>query len=236
MKTSFKTFICAFVLFIFHSALQAQNTNGAENFRNDKKMSIKIGGGLFQPFLSETGVGYANASYDPNTGPGFSYFASFDYAITKNISIGVGYNGSFAGAEFIRNAVVDGQTINGYLEAGAVTNTHLLLNVTYTVSGEGIRPFATLGLGYLIQQVELGDVPLALTNNVETEIFPDFKSSGFGILPELGVQYYNFSLSAAYGISFEELTGEKNPDGFVSAGSLTSQALQINIGYRIYLF
>lgn len=236
MKPIHKTVVCLLVTSFFITSFWAQGPSTDLRGNDDKKISLKFGVGYFQAFLSDEGVSYDNATYDPNVGAGVSYFLGFDYNITEDIAIGIGYNGTYGKADFIRNAVVDSQTINGYLEAGAVTNTHILLNVSYTPVGSGIKPYGKLGFGYLIQQVELGDVPLNLTNNVETEIFPDYKSKGLGIMPELGVRYGDFFLSAAYGFSLEKLTGEDNPDGFVSTGSLTSQSLQINLSYRIFLF
>ncbi len=236
MKPIHKIIICLVVTSLFHTSIMAQSMNAFLEGSNDKKISLKLGVGYFHALLSDEGVSYTNATYDPNIGAGVSYFLGVDYNITESIAIGIGYNGTYGKADFIRNAVVDSQPINGFLEAGAVTNTHILLNLSYSPAGSGIQPYAKLGFGYLIQQVELGDVPLNLTNNVETEIFPDYKSSGFGVLPELGVRYGNFFLSAAYGFSLERLTGEDNPDGFVSTGSLTSQSLQVNVSYRIFLF
>ena len=203
----------------------------------DENFSVSLGAGYFQAFVNPEGVVYSNAVYDPNVGPGVSYFVSFDYHISETFAIGLGYNGNFAGGEFVRNATVNNETINGFLEAGAVTNTHILLNATYTPQGRSdIQPFGKLGIGYLIQQVENGDVPMRLTDGVEMEIFPDFKATGIGLLPEVGIRYNNFSLSAAYALSFDELIGEINPNGFVSPGSVSSNSLQINVAYRIFLF
>jgi len=230
MKTQVKILAIAVCLFSFHLSANAQS-------RLDKNFSVSLGAGYFQAFVNAEGVTYSNAVYDPNVGPGVSYFVSFDYHLSETFAIGVGYNGNFASGEFVRNATVSNETINGFLEAGAVTNTQILLNATYTPQGRSaIQPFGKLGIGYLTQQVENGDVPMRLTGGVEMEIFPDFKNSGIGLLPEVGIRYNDFSLSAAYSIGFNKLTGEDNPDGFVSPGTVSSSALQINVSYRIFLF
>ncbi|MEM6517671.1 MAG: hypothetical protein AAF688_15930 [Bacteroidota bacterium] len=230
MKSISRILTITAIFFFIQLTAEAQRRNADKNF------SLAFGAGYFQGFVSDDGVAYDNAIYDPNVGPGVSYFISFDYHLSESFAIGLGYNGNYAGAEFVRNATVGEETINGFLVAGAVTNSHILLNATYQIPGEGIQPFGKLGVGYITQQVENGDVPLRLTNNVETEVFPDFKSSGFVVLPELGLRYQSFYLSLAYTLPFDELTGEDNPDGFVSPGTVSSTGLQLNLSYRVFLF
>src|SRR5690606_32258123 len=103
--------------------------------------------------------------------------------------------GNYGKARFIKNAVINGEQINGYLEAGALANSNVLLNVTYWPGKAGLQPYAKVGAGFFISELELGDIPLRLTDNVEKELFPDYKSDGFGILPELGLKYNQFTLS-----------------------------------------
>jgi hypothetical protein len=198
--------------------------------------SLAFGAGLFGPNLSHSNITYDNAEFSPNIGPGISYFASFDYSVSEDFMVGIGFNGALAKADFIKDALVNDEQLIGYLDAGAIANTHFLLNLTYSPTGEGIKPFTRLGLGYFIEQAELGDVPLRLTDNVETEIFTDFKYSGFGLLPELGARYQSYTLSAGYSVALGELTGEKVKEGYQSPGEMTLQGLQINFAYRISLF
>jgi hypothetical protein len=202
----------------------------------DQKYSLSFGAGLFTPFLDHEGVNYANAEFDPQTSSGISYFGSFDYAISEKLAIGVGFNGNYGTAEFIRNANVNGTQIDGYLEAGAIANSHFLLNLTYTGDGEGIQPYARIGLGYFFYQAEMGDVPMELTGGVEEEIFPDFKYNGLGIIPEIGLRFNAFSLTAAYSLPFGELEGEEVPGGYISPGRVNLSGLQVNLAYRIGLF
>jgi hypothetical protein len=230
MKESIITSLITIILSVFTVQISAQDATQENNY------SLAFGLGYFAPILSEEGITFSNATYNPQVGAGFSYFASFDYKLSEKFALGMGFNGNYAGAEFIQNAIVDDQQVNGYLEAGAVANTHILLNLTYARPGEGIQPYAKLGVGYFIEQVELGDVPLELTNNVETELFPDFKSSGIGLLPELGARYNDLAFSVAYSFPFDDLTGETVPGGYLSVGSIASQGLQINVTYRISLF
>lgn len=210
----------------------------------EKKFSLKIGAGLYQPILSEDGVLFTNginsdgvsfsgANYDPETKLGLSLFTSIDYAVSDKFYVGLGFNGAFAGAEFIKDATVNNQTIDDYLENGALANMHFLVNLTYSPKGEGIKPYAKLGIGYLIQEVELGDIPLEITDNIETEIFTDYKNSGIGLIPEFGIRYKSISLSIAYSASFKELAGE-TVNGFTSPGSVTSQGLQLNLTYNLF--
>ena len=213
------------------NALNAQ-TNEA------KKYSLSLGAGYFSALLDDEGIAYPNATYAPEVGPGLSYFASLDYGLTEDFYVGVGLNGNYARGEFIQNAEVNGSQVDGYLEAGTVSNLAFLLNFTYAPVKSGVQPYAKLGVGYIIQQAELGDVPLSLTNNVEFELFPDYKFAGFGILPEVGIKYNSLSLSAAYGLPFGDLTGEEEegPDAYPSVGSISSRSLQVNVAYRLSLF
>jgi hypothetical protein len=73
---------------------------------SDKKFSASLGVGYFYAILAEEGVSYSNATYAPEIGPGFSYFLSFDYHITNNFHIGLGYNGSYASSKFIQNGTI----------------------------------------------------------------------------------------------------------------------------------
>ena len=230
MKESFTYILITIALSLVFGTAYAQEVS------EEKKYSLSIGTGYFVPLLSEDGIAFSNATYDPQIGAGLTYFASFDYAVSEKFSVGLGFNGNHAGADFIRDVTVNDELVNGYLEAGAVANAHLVINCTYVKTGEGIEPFAKLGLGYFTEEVELGDVPLELTDNIEVEMFPDFKSSGFGVLPEIGVRYNAFSFSAAYSLPFDDLTGEAVKEGFVSTGSIASQGLQFNVAYKILLF
>jgi len=203
----------------------------------NKKYSLAVGLGYFTPVLSAEGVSYPNGEYLPEYDLGVSFTLSFDYAVAKDFYIGVGYNGNYGKARFMKNVNINGEQITGYLEAGALENSSFLLNFTYFPTKKGIQPFAKLGLGYFINEVELGDVPLRLTNNVERELFPDYKSTGLGILPEIGVKYNRFTLSVAYGLPFNKLSGEE-PElgGNISTGTIRSHSIQINASYRIVLF
>ena len=216
----------------------SKNPAQAEPVAPGKKYSVSAGFGYYSPQISAEGVSYPDAEFSPETGVGISGFASFDYALTTDLYVGIGYNGSYGKAKFIKNATIYGQQISGYLEAGALENSHFVLNVTYFPAKGGLQPYAKLGLGYFISELELGDIPLELTNNVETELFPDYKSQGFGVLPELGIKYNRFTLSAAYGIPFNKLTSEdpSEPDAYTSSGSIRSHNLQINVGYRFFVF
>ncbi|WP_192820563.1 hypothetical protein [Rufibacter sp. LB8] len=209
-----------------------------EQFGQHKKYSISAGFGYYLPLLSEKNVGYQNAEYSPEIGLGISYFISLDYALTQDLFVGVGFNGSYATARFIKNANLNGEQINGYLKAGALENSNFLLNLTYAPSGNGWQPYAKLGVGFFKSELELGDIPLRLTNNVESELFPDYKASGLGILPEIGLKYKQFALSSAYALPFKKLTGEENPEpgAFPSTGTIKSHGLQVNASYRIYIF
>lgn len=222
----------AFLLAIalIHSGLLFSQNN------SDKKFSASLGVGYFNAFLTEEGVGYSNATYAPEIGAGISYFFSFDYHLSNNLHIGVGYNGSYAASEFIKDAMIDNTTVDGYLEAGAIANSQFLLNLTYASISGGIRPYAKLGIGYFQNQVEMGDVPLELTDNVESELFPDYKYTGLGVLPEIGVSYNSISLSVAYSYPFDELEGEVIEGVPPSVGKVGSSGLQINVAYRISLF
>ncbi len=232
MKKIVLTSICA----IFLTVSVTQSFAQENDLNEEKKYSLALGLGYFNPILSEKGIAFSNATYDPQLGAGASFSASFDYALSEKFAVGVGFNGSYASAEFIRDAVVNDSQVDGYLEAGALENIYILANLTYSKPGDGIQPYAKLGLGYFIVEVELGDVPLELTDNVEVEMFPDFKSSGFGVLPELGVRYNALSLSVAYSLPFDDSEGETVDEGFQSAGSISSQGLQVNVTYRISLF
>lgn len=213
----------------------AQVQTSTQGLDEQKRFSFKLGAGYFRPVISEDGVAFSNAAYDPDIGMGFSYLASLDYAISNKFSVGIGFNGNYAQSDFIRDAVVNNQTIEGYLNEGGVENYHILLNLTFAPVGTGLKPFAKLGLGYLSQEVELGDVPLALTNNVETEIFTDFKSSGVGILPEIGVRCSKLFISVAYSVSLSKSMGEE-VDGFQSSGELSSNGFQLNLTYNLFRF
>ncbi len=213
---------------------------------SQKKFSLKIGAGLYQPNINENGVVFTNgsnsdgvsfsgATYSPEIKQGINLLTSLDYALSDKFYVGLGFNSAFAKANFIRDARVNNQTIDGYLQNGALANMHMLLNFTYAPKGEGIKPYAKLGIAYLTQEVELGDVPLAITNNIETEIFTDYKSSGIGLIPELGIAYKNMFLSVAYNASLKELTGE-TVDGFTSPGSITSRGLHFNFTYNLFRF
>jgi len=201
----------------------------------DKKIELSFGAGYFATQLDHEGVIRSDATFAPEVGPGFSYFASVDYRLNEKFAIGLGFNGNYAQGEFIQNAIIDNQIVNGYLKAGAIANSHLLVNLTYAPQGDGFRPYGKLGLGFFSLQVEQGDVPLSLTDGVEVEMFPDYKGSGFGLLPELGAQYNAFSLSFAYSLPFVELTGEEVSGDFESPGTVTSGGFQINLGYRLAL-
>lgn len=202
----------------------------------DQKYSLNIGAGLFTPFLDHEGVDYSNAKFDPQVSVGVAYFGSFDYVLNEKLAIGVGFNGNYSSAEFIKNATVNDSQINGYLEAGAVANSHFTINLTYSGAGSGLQPVVHLGLGYFFYQAEMGDVPLELTGGVEEEFFPDFKYSGLGILPALGLRYNSFSLTAEYSLPFGELEGEEVPGGYISPGTVNLSGLQVNLAYRIGLF
>jgi hypothetical protein len=244
MKKSIYTFLT--LLFISTSILAQENLEISNSTKKEKKFSFKIGAGLFQPILSDSGViftsgtnsdgvSFSGATYDPQVTTGFNFSTSVDYALSDKFYVGLGFNGAFANAEFITDATVNDQMINGYLEKGAVENVHMLLNFTYAPKGEGIKPFAKLGIGYVTQEVELGDIPLELTNNIETEIFTDYKNNGIGIVPEFGVRYNKYFLSIAYSLSFNTLKGEE-VDGFASSGEVTSQGLQFNLTYDLFRF
>ncbi len=215
---------------LIHSGLLFSQNN------SEKKFSAALGGGYFNAILAEEGVTYSNATYAPEIGAGFSYFLSFDYHLFNNLHIGVGYNGSYAGSKFIKGATIENSTVDGYLEAGAIANSKLLLNLTYALSSSGISPYAKLGIGYFQNQVEMGDVPLELTNNVELELFPDYKYSGFGIMPEVGLSFNSISLSLAYSLPFDELEGEMIQDVPPSVGKISSNGFHVNLAYRISLF
>ena len=215
---------------LIHSGLLLSQAN------SEKKFSAALGAGYFNAILAEEGVGYSNATYAPEVGPGFSYFLSFDYHITNNFHIGLGYNGSYAASKFIKDATIESSTVEGYLEAGAIANSKFLLNLTYAATGGGIRPYAKIGFGFFQNQVEMGDVPLALTDNVELELFPDYKYSGLGLMPEVGVSYNSISLSVGFSLPFDELEGEMIEGVPPSVGEINSLGLQINLGYRIPLF
>ena len=122
------------------------------------------------------------------------------------------------------------------MEAGAIANSKILLNLTYASYGEGIQPSAKLGIGFFQNQVEMGDVPLELTNNVETELFPDYKYSGIGLMPEVGLSYNSISLSVGFSVPFDELEGEVIEGVPPSVGEISSMGLQVNLAYRIPLF
>lgn len=203
----------------------------------DNRYSIAVGLGYYAPLLSAENISYPDAEYKQEIGAGISYFISADYALTRDWYVGLGFNGGYATAKFIKDPLINGEQIEGHLEAGALENMHFLLNVTYFPDEDGLQPYAKLGLGYFMNEVELGDIPLRLTDNVEKEIFPDYKSTGFGILPELGIEYNLLTLSVGYGLPFNELTGEDpEPEGYVSNGSIKSHSLQVNVAYRILLF
>jgi len=205
--TTLQVYAVALVqLFIGQCIAQEESTSAKD------KLSATIAVGYFTPFLTDEGIAFDNAVYDPQVGFGFSYSLSADYIFNEKFTLGAAFNGNHASGEFIRDATINGETVNGFLEAGAVPNTHILLNL----------------------QVEQGDVPLALTNNVEVEMFPDYKYSGFGVLPQLGFRKDAFSLSVGYSAPFGKLTGEAVP-GFNSPGTISSQGLQIDLGYRIFL-
>jgi len=245
MKKFYLLIACSFY-FTWTGLLAQENNELSNTNKKEKKFSLKIGAGLYQPFINEDGiiftdginsdgVTFSGANYNPKINIGVSLITSVDYALSDNFYVGLGFNGAFVRAKFIRDAIVNNQTIDGYLKKGALENTTLLINFTYTPKGEGIKPYVKLGIGYLTQEVELGDVPLALTNNVETEIFTDYKNSGISLIPELGVRYKNIFFSVAYSASFMELTGE-TVDGFSSPGSITSQGLQFNFTYNLFGF
>ncbi|MEM9022266.1 MAG: hypothetical protein AAGB22_00895 [Bacteroidota bacterium] len=233
--TSIATFL-ALLFYLSPLTTWAQGEDNSAASSKQKKFSFQLGIGYFRPILSDDGVAYPNGTYDPNIGLGFSYFGGFNYAFLPDFTVGVAYDGNYASAEFIEGANIDGQTVDGYLEAGAVTNSMILVNASYVPQGDGIKPYARLGMGYINQQVELGDVPLELTNDVETEIFPDYKSSGFVFMPEVGARYGKFFLSAAYSIPIDDLTGEIVDTGFTSSGTVTSQGLQIKFTYNLFQF
>jgi hypothetical protein len=236
IKTIGTTFFFILLSFMIQGKTMAQDQANAQASMEEEKYSLIIGVGYFRPIMSYEGVAYPNATFDPEIGFGFSFFTSLDYALSEKFAVGVGFNGSIASANFIKDATVNNETIDGYLDGGGVSNTCILVNLTYAPPGSGIQPYVKLGLGYFMQEVELGDVPEELTNNEETEVFPDYKSSGFGILPEIGVRYQNFFISAAYSISFNDLTGETVDGGFTSPGTITSQGLQINLAYHVWQF
>lgn len=230
---TFKSIFLSIVLLVFQaSQVTAQSTSNSQ----DKKYSLTIGTGYFGASVRTTSIAYENADYNQNISPGFTYFASLDYKLSEQFAIGLGYNGNYASAKFIENAVINGQQVNGFLKAGAVANSHVLVNLSYASVREGIQPFVKLGLGYFKNQVELGDVPLSLTDNVEVEMFPDFKYASIGIIPELGVKHGKLLFSAAYTLPFGALTGETVPGGFESQGSISSSGIQINLGYQIPVF
>ncbi|MEL7003151.1 MAG: hypothetical protein AAFN93_10500 [Bacteroidota bacterium] len=136
MKALVKTILIILLMFV---QLTSKAQNG-EGISEQKKFSFKIGFGYYRPVISEDNVFFSNAIYDPDIGFGFSYLSALDYSISQDLSIGIGFNGNFSQAEFIREAVVDGQRINGYLDEGAVENIHILLNLTYAPPGDGIKP------------------------------------------------------------------------------------------------
>ncbi|MGV3588257.1 MAG: hypothetical protein ACO1OF_14725 [Adhaeribacter sp.] len=238
------------ILFLLAFVAQAQTENSIATGTNNnqpaptalvernKKYSVSAGLGYYLPVLAEENVSYAQAEYSPEFGLGFSYFVSLDYALTPDLYTGVGFNGSYGKARFIKNASINGEQINGYLKAGALENTNLLLNITYAPARNGLQPYAKLGAGFFISELELGDIPLRLTNNVESELFPDYKSTGLGIVPEIGLKYKQFALSAAYAMPFKKLTGEKvsEPEAYTSTGTIKSHSLQINLSYRTSIF
>lgn len=230
-----KSYLIIAFLFLLHLNVIAQDREAPQDLTQQKRFDFKLGFGYFRPVIGDDGVAFSNAIYDPSIGIGFSYFGALDYALSNEFHIGVGFNGNYARSEFIREAVVNGQTINGYLDAGGVENYFLLVNFTYAPQGGGLKPFAKLGVGYLSQEVELGDVPLELTNNVETEIFTDYKSNGIGVLPEIGLRYNKVFVSIAYSLSLNKLSGEM-VDGFVSSGEVSSNGLQINLTYSLFKF
>lgn len=244
LKTT--TLITLFLVFCHTNSLAQDNISLSKTTKKEKKFSFKIGAGLYQPIINDSGVtftggtnsdgvSFSGATYDPETKIGFSILTGFDYAISEAFYIGLGFNGAFAKANFIKDATINNQLNKGYLEEGGVENVHILLNATYSPKGDGVKPYAKLGLGYVMQEVELGDVPLELTNNEETEIFTDYKNNGIGIIPELGIRYKKCFLSLAYSLSLKKLKGEK-VDGFTSSGALTSQGLQFNLTYNLFQF
>ena len=231
MKTINHTLLTLILCLCTFSMMGQSNSN-----KEEKSYLLTIGAGYFGAILNESSIAYENAQYQQNVNPGFSYYASVDYIVSEHFSLGLGYNGEYASAEFIENAVVNGEQVNGFLEAGAVANGHVVLNMTYTFSGVEFQPYVKMGLGYFKRQVELGDIPLSLTNNVEVEIFPDYKYSGLGLIPELGVMFRSLRFSAGYSLPFGELKGEDVPGGYESQGSISSSGVQITVGYRFPLF
>lgn len=49
-------------------------------------------------------------------GIGFSYLVSLDYVLSDRFSIRIGFNGNYAKAYFIREAVVNNHIVNEYLD------------------------------------------------------------------------------------------------------------------------
>lgn len=204
--------------------------------QSDKKISTAFGAGYYLPISNYEGVMYDNAQFDPQTSGGISYFLSVDYALNEKFKLGLGLNGAYASADFINNAIVNDFQVPGFLEGGAYSGMRLLVNATYFYSSEKIQPYGKLGIGYFVEQAELGDVPLELTDNVETEIFTDFKYSGLGVIPEFGLSYKDFAVSAAYSMAFGEMLGEVVQEGYQSPGQMNLSGIQLNLTYRIDLF
>ncbi|NND94373.1 MAG: hypothetical protein HKN45_05865 [Flavobacteriales bacterium] len=231
MKKTISHLFTLLCLFLSPNLLFAQNSP-----LDDGSIIGSIGIGYSGSHISYSGINYSNASFEPKIGLGFSYFASIDYSINERFSVGLGLNGTHSHAEFILDPSVGDDQVMGYLDKGNVSSVRTVLRITYSSVRDGIRPFARMAIGQFQEQAEMGDVPLKLTENVETEMFPDFKYDGLGILPELGVHQKSFSFSVAYSIPFGELKGEEVPEGFESAGKMTLQGVQVNVCYRIALF
>ncbi|NNC83258.1 MAG: hypothetical protein HKN79_06750 [Flavobacteriales bacterium] len=231
MYTSLTTLFSTLLMLGLYSSASAQESQGME-----KPFSASIGFGYAAAKVDHSNVAYTNAEFAPKIRAGFSYFASVDYAINERFQVGIGFNGTHSHAEFILNPSVGDEQVNGYLEKGNVSSTRTVLRLTYSSVKEGIRPFGRLAIGQFNEQAEMGDVPLKLTQNVETEMFPDFKYSGLGMLPEIGIHHKSFSFSVAYSLPFGELVGEEVPEGFESPGRMQTQCVQINACYCIDLF
>lgn len=154
------------------------------------------------------GSGVSDAPEDLNLNGGLTVSADALYHLTPEFGVGLNYlSSALAGAG---GGDVD---LFGMRFIGA--------KALYRLKDEGFSPYGGLSLGLS----QLTTPEYSITVGEETTTVPEQKGSGFGIVPEIGLAFGGFQISAAYLLptkyTIEDVISDK------SVGTLN-----INLGYR----
>jgi len=154
------------------------------------------------------GSGVSDDPEDLNLNGGLTISADALYHLSPEFGVGLNYlSSALAGAG---GGDVD---IFGMRFIGA--------KALYRLKDEGFSPYGGLSLGLS----QLLTPEYSITSGGETTVIPEQTGSGFGIVPELGIAFGRFQISAAYLLPTKYTIDDVIADKSVGT-------LNINLGYR----